>query len=67
MATVGELGNKIWDDKDLKAGLINQGHMVATNVDIIKAVLMSGEMDQVCRVIDNISGDNTALIDYAKN
>lgn len=67
LATVGELGNKIWDDKDLKAGLINQGHMVATNVDIIKAVLMSGEMDQVCRVIDNISGDNTALIDYAKN
>ena len=67
LATVGEMGNKIWDDKDLKAGLINQGHMVATNVDIIKAVLMSGEIEQVCKALDNISGDNTALFDYAKN
>ena len=56
-----------FDIRPLTADEVEQARHNATNVDIIKAVLMSGEIEQVCKVLDNISGDNTALFDYAKN
>lgn len=67
LATEGNIGEKIWDKKELKTGLINQGHEICTNIDVIKEVLTSGEIVQVTNVIDEISGDNDALINYAKN
>lgn len=66
-ATEGTPGQKLWDNPSLKAGLQKQGHDIMEPIDVIKAVLRSGELAKVTDVIDSISGDGESLIDYAKN
>lgn len=66
-ATVGNHGEKIWDNPQLRAGLQNAGHMVMTSIEIIKTILTSGELVRVSDVIDSISGNDEIFVEYAKN
>lgn len=67
-ATVAEKnGKKIWDDPALKQGLANAGHMIVTAADIIKTVLIAGELDSVSDAVLDFSGNNTNVVEYAKN
>ncbi len=64
-ATVDEDRKKVWDNPAIKKSL-----NVLTPVDVIDAVLMAGEKDAVCDLIDNISGYNNNQVtteEYAKN
>lgn len=67
-ATVeNESGMKIWDNPKVKQGLIAQGHEIMETWEIIDKVLLAGEKDSVSDVIDNISGYESDLTEYAKN
>lgn len=67
-ATVeGKNGVKIWDEPKVKQGLIKQGHDIMENWEIIDIVLLAGEKDAVSDVIDDISGYESDLTEYAKN
>lgn len=67
LATEGENGKKIWDNQALKKGLKEKGRAVMTGMDVIREILTSGEIAGVTTVVDEISGDNATLVDYAKN
>lgn len=61
-ATIEEDRKKIWDNKVFqdRSGLL-QG------VDAIDKLLLAGEKDRVCQTIDEISGFQVSLEEYAKN
>jgi hypothetical protein len=61
-ATVEKDRVKTWDNQTLKDKL-----NVITGADVIDKVLMAGEKDEICDVIDDISGYNTSLEVAAKN
>ena len=67
-ATVpGSDGTKIWDNQEVKEALKKQGYMIITGPDVIKTVLTAGELYAVDNAIDEISGNNADVIEYAKN
>lgn len=67
-ATVPESdGSKIWDNQEVKEALKKQGHLIMTGPDVVKAVLTVGELVAVDNAIDEISGNNADVVDYAKN
>lgn len=64
-ATVPEDQANVWNNPDIKKAL----NALHAN-DVIESVLMGGEKDAICDLIDEISGYGTAAItleDYAKN
>ena len=50
-----------------KHALANAGHMIVTAADIIKTVLIAGELDSVSDAVLDFSGNNTNVVEYAKN
>lgn len=67
-ATVEEKsGTKIWDNPTLKTKLNAKGFDIIESWEIIDKVLLAGEKDAVSDQIDEISGYNVDLTDYAKN
>ncbi len=61
-ATVTEDRIKLWDNKNIQDKL-----NVLTGADMIDAVLLVGEKDSIGDKIDEISGYNGDLIEFAKN
>lgn len=66
-ATVEEDRQKMWDNPALKRGLVSKGFNIEEEWEIIDAVLMAGEKNQISDVIDEISGYDMDLTEYAKN
>lgn len=66
-ATVDSDREKLWDNPKVKSGLAAKGHDIIENWEIIDAVLMAGEKNQISDVIDDISGYDMDLTEYAKN
>lgn len=70
-ATTDEYKAKLWDNPQVKASLVAQGKDIIESWEIIDAVLMAGEKDQISDLIDEISGynndENVTLEEYAKN
>ena len=61
-ATIEEDRKKIWDNKAFQENIgILQG------VDAVDKLLLAGEKDRVCSMIDAISGFQVSLEEYAKN
>ena len=60
-------GMKIWDNPKVKQGLIAQGHEIMETWEIIDKVLLAGEKDAIDDVINDISGYESDLTEYAKN
>ena len=66
-ATVDADKEKLWDNPKVKSGLAAKGHDIIESWEIIDAVLMAGEKNQISDVIDDISGYDMDLTEYAKN
>lgn len=67
-ATVEEAnGGKIWENPKLKSALNAKGYDVIEAWEIIDKVLLAGEKDAVSDKIDEISGYDVDLTEYAKN
>lgn len=67
-ATVEEKsGQKIWDNQTLKAKMNAKGYDIIESWEIIDKVLLAGEKDAVSDLIDQISGYDVDLTEYAKN
>lgn len=62
MATVDEERKKLWDNPRLC-----EKFNTIEGFEVIDKVLMAGEKDQICDVIDDISGYNESLEETAKN
>jgi len=62
MATVNEEREKLWDNPRL-----SEKFNTIEGWEVIDKVLMAGEKDQICDVIDDISGYNASLEETAKN
>ena len=62
LATVEEDKRRIWDNKafQIQAGIL-QG------VEAVDTLLLAGEKDRVCNIIDGLSGFQVSLEEYAKN
>lgn len=61
-ATIEEDRRKIWDNRAMQ-----QKIGVLQGVDAIDRLLLAGEKDRVCNVIDENSGFQLSLEEYAKN
>lgn len=67
-ATVPEKsGQKIWDNPTLKAKFNAKGFDIIESWELIDKVLLAGEKDAVSDLIDNLSGYDVDLTEYAKN
>lgn len=66
-ATVEADREKMWDNPALKKGLQAKGIDIMENWEIIDAVLMAGEKNVLNDAIDDISGYDMDLTEYAKN
>lgn len=66
-ATVEADREKMWDNPALKRGLKAKGIDIMENWEIIDAVLMAGEKNVLSDAIDDISGYDMDLTEYAKN
>ena len=66
-ATVEADREKMWDNPALKRGLAKKGIDVMENWETIDAVLMAGEKNVLNDAIDDLSGYDMDLTEYAKN
>lgn len=66
-ATVEADREKMWDNPALKRGLKAKGIEIMENWEIIDAVLMAGEKNVLNDAIDDLSGYDMDLTEYAKN
>ena len=68
-STVGTDGNKIWDNPVVKKGLEQKGICIINALDVIEAVLLSGEKDRIMDIIDEFNGFNNEELkaETAKN
>jgi hypothetical protein len=66
-ATTDEFKKKLWDNEKVMDGLRSKGFSIHSSADVVDACLMAGEKDQITDLIDDISGYNGDLLDYAKN
>ena len=62
LATVEEDRRRIWDNRILQEKI-----GVLQGVDVIDRLLLAGEKDRVCNIIDENSGFQLSLEEYAKN
>ena len=60
-------GERIWDNTQLKRSLNAKGFDIQEAWEIIDKVLLAGEKDKVADLIDEISGYDADLTEYAKN
>lgn len=66
-ATVEADREKMWDNPSLKRGLAAKGIDIMENWEIIDAVIMAGEKNVLNDAIDDLSGYDMDLTEYAKN
>lgn len=70
-STTDEDRAKLWDNPVVKKGLEKKGKDIFEPWEVIEAVLMAGEKQQISELIDDISGfgeeESLSLDDYAKN
>lgn len=66
-ATVEADREKMWDNPSLKRGLAAKGIDIMENWESIDAVLMAGEKNVLNDAIDDLSGYDMDLTEYAKN
>lgn len=66
-ATIEADREKMWDNPSLKRGLAAKGIDIMENWEIIDAVLMAGEKNVLNDAIDDLSGYDMDLTEYAKN
>ena len=66
-ATVEEDRKLLWDNPQVKQGLKAKGFDILESWEIIDAVLKAGEKDRLSDLIDEISGYDADLTEYAKN
>lgn len=62
LATIEEDRKKIWDNRILQEKI-----GVLQGIDVIDRLLLAGEKDRVCNIIDENSGFQLSLEEYAKN
>lgn len=68
-STIPEDQEKLWDNKDIQKSLSKMGKHIINALDVIDAVLLPGEKENILSVIDEISGYETeeAKVKTAKN
>lgn len=66
-ATIAEDKKLLWDNPTVKQGLKNKGFDVIEGWEVIDKVLMAGEKNRVDELLDELSGYNVELTEYAKN
>lgn len=68
-ATIAEDQKKLWNNKSVQEGLRRKGKHIINALDVIDAVLLPGEKENVIDVINDISGygSEDAMVDEAKN
>ncbi len=68
-ATVAADQKKLWNNKSVQEGLRRKGKHIINALDVIDAVLLPGEKENVIDVINDISGygSEEAMVDEAKN
>lgn len=68
-ATVAADQEKLWKNKSVQEGLRRKGKHIINALDVIDAVLLPGEKENVIDVINDISGygSEEAMVDEAKN
>lgn len=68
-ATVAADQEKLWNNKSVQEGLRRKGKHIINALDVIDAVLLPGEKENVIDVINDISGygSEEAMVDEAKN
>lgn len=68
-STVDADKRKLWDNPEVKKGLIAQGKVIINALDVIDAVLLPGEKSRLMDIIDDLNGygDEEVKVDTAKN
>lgn len=67
-ATVERDQEKVWNNKALWEGLRKQGHNIVNALDVVEALLLAGEKDQIVNQIDKLSGySEEDMFETAKN
>ena len=68
-ATVAEDQEKLWDNKQIQKELSQRGKHIINALDVIDAVLLPGEKENVLAALDELSGYATeeAKVETAKN
>jgi len=62
LATIDDDKKLLWDNRTIQNKLD-----VLQNINVIDKVLMSGEKETICGIIDDISGYGSNMEDYIKN
>lgn len=67
-ATIAEDQEKLWDNKQVQEALRRRGKHIINALDVIDAVLLPGEKENVLTVLDELSGYDTeeAKVETAK-
>ena len=68
-ATIAEDQEKLWDNKQIHKALNQKGKHIINALDVIDAVLLPGEKENVLSVLDELSGYDSeeAKVETAKN
>lgn len=68
-ATVAEDQEKLWDNKQVHKALSQRGKHIINALDVINAVLLPGEKENILSVLDELSGYDSeeAKVETAKN
>ena len=68
-ATIAEDREKLWDNKQVQEALKRRGKHIINALDVIDAVLLPGEKENVLAVLDGLSGYDTeeTKVETAKN
>ena len=68
IATIDEDKARLWDNPELKQSLsVKFGKKILEGHEIVDLILMAGEKDRFSDIIDEISGYDVELEEYAKN
>lgn len=68
-ATIAEDQEKLWDNKQVQEALRRRGKHIINALDVIDAVLLPGEKENILAVLDELSGYDTeeTKVETAKN
>lgn len=68
-ATIAEDREKLWDNKQVQEALKRRGKHIINALDVVDAVLLPGEKENVLAVLDGLSGYDTeeTKVETAKN
>lgn len=67
-ATIDEDKERIWDNKNLRTGLINKGFSIVDKMDVINILLLPAERNRVIKILDSLGGFNgVSSVNVVKN